>query len=131
MRPLKTRPCTRSDINFEGKADSTARFFKPAEISVADVERFYDKLLCIEEIFELAGNFNTAKAKQLFMSFEVCKDPEGTTTPKCKDLETFIKPWMRRKFLFTLDNEYEFQKSKIEDETIHKYSSLHWYVLSP
>ena len=24
MRPLKTRPCTRADINFEGKKDSSA-----------------------------------------------------------------------------------------------------------
>ena len=24
MRPLKTRPCTRADINFEGSKDSTA-----------------------------------------------------------------------------------------------------------
>jgi len=49
MRPLKTRPCTRADINFEGSKDSTALFYKPSEEYVADLERFFDKLVCIED----------------------------------------------------------------------------------
>ena len=101
MVPLKTRPCSREDINFDGKNEH-AKFQKPSDEYIVDINRFYHKLLCIDEEFDLEGNFNMAKAKQLMMVFEVCRDPPGTEKPKCQDYEKVIKPWMNRKFLFTL-----------------------------
>ena len=95
------------------------------------MERFYDKLICIEEDFNLSGDYHTAQAEQLVMTFEVCIDPKGTTRPKCKDYETFIKPWMRRKFMFTLENQTRFQKNNIEDEVVKRVSSIRYNVLSP
>ena len=64
------------------------------------------------------------------LSFEVCRDKPGTLAPVCKDYESEIKPWLQRKFLFTLQNKKIFQKDKIEDEKVKLSSHLHWHVLS-
>ena len=87
-----------------------AMFSRPSENSSSDIERLYQKLMCLDESFELKGNFNTASGKQLMLVFEVCRDPPGSTEHKCKDYETVIKPWLRRKFLFTLENRQVFKK---------------------
>ena len=57
------------------------------------------------------GDYNSAMGKQLVITFEVCRDPEGTPAAdkKCRD-EAFIMNWIRRKFLITLENQVEFNK---------------------
>ena len=104
--PLKLRPCTRSDINFDNDSESKAIFYPPADAYVTDIERFYKKLVCIDENFEVKGNFNQASGTTLMLAFEVCRDAKEIPVAqrKCKDYETQIKPWLRRKFLFTLEN---------------------------
>lgn len=62
FRELKLRPCERADINFNGIEDDDENymFYKPANEYRADAERFYSKLLCIDEDVSLMGNFNSA-----------------------------------------------------------------------
>lgn len=60
MTPLKLRPCTRSDINFENDSKSKAMFYPPSDSFVYDIERFAKKLLCLDESFSLKGNYNKA-----------------------------------------------------------------------
>ena len=103
MTPLKTRPCTYADIDWDG-TDENAQFYKPANGFSRDVNTYWNTLQCIDDPIALVGNFNTAVATQLLITFEVCRDPVGTPIPKCKDYETVIKPWMRQKYLFTLEN---------------------------
>ena len=134
MRPLKTRPCTSDDISFDAEADDEAAsryFFKPAEEYESDIKRFYGKLTCVDENFELQGNYNTAKAKQLVLTFEICRDAPDAEVKKCFDYDTVIEPWLRRKFLFTLENRKLFSKEQIESDKIKLYSALQWHVVSP
>ena len=49
----------------------------------------------------------------------------------CKDWETEIKPWMQRKFMFTLENRKVFQKTKVTDSKIEYESVLTWSPVSP
>ena len=80
FRELKLRPCSRNDINFDGDEsdNSSYKFYKPSQEYRADVERFYDKLMYIDEEIRLVGNFNSEKAKLLELSFEVCRDKVDT-----------------------------------------------------
>ena len=128
-KKLKTRPCTKDDINFDGDDDqSKYLFYKPARAIQSDVNAFYHKLLCIDEQFSLQGNYNTASARVLKLEFEVCKSSEQLV---CKDLETEIKPWMQRKFMFTLENRKVFQKTKVTSSKIEYESVITWRALSP
>lgn len=72
-----------------------------------------------------------AKARQLELVFEVCRDPDDATTKVCKDYETEIKPWMKRKFMFTLENRKQFFKSKVQDEKYKEESVMTWNIISP
>ena len=51
FRELKLRPCTRDDINLDGdeSENSSYMFYKPAQEYRSDVERFYEKLMCIDQ----------------------------------------------------------------------------------
>mmetsp|Transcript_25518 Transcript_25518/g.30029 ORF Transcript_25518/g.30029 Transcript_25518/m.30029 type:complete len:120 (+) Transcript_25518:52-411(+) len=88
--------------------------------------------MCIDEEFKLQGNFNSAAARLLMLTFEVCRESPDAPERKCQDYETVIKPWLSRKFLFTLENKKLFQKEVVDtDEKVSKFSQLTWNVLSP
>ena len=131
MRPLKTRPCQADDIDFDEDSSTNRYFFKPASEYASDVKKFYDKLQCLDENFDLQGNYNTAKAKQLVLTFEICRDATNSAQRTCHDYEEVIKPWLKRKFLFTLENRQLFDKEQIEQDKIDSYSALTWHVISP
>ena len=88
--------------------------------------------MCIDEEFYIQGNFNSAEAQQLVLAFEICRDPVDAVEKKCFDYESVIEPWMRRKFLFTLENRTLFQKDVVDrEEKFLRYSEIKWNVLSP
>ena len=123
---LKTRPCERNDINFEGKENiGKTTFFKPAPEFEYDAERFYDVLQCITDDPVLAGDYNSAKAIQLVITFTICRGRYY-----CKD-EATIKEWLARKFILTMENHIYFDKQNVEDNGLKKQSVLVWNVLSP
>ena len=66
------------------------------------------------------------------LTFEICRDPEDAVEKKCFDYETVIEPWIRRKYMFTLENRTLFQKDVVDrKEKFLRYSELKWNVLSP
>lgn len=65
FKELETEPCKRSDVNFNGDADSDAYlFYQPTEESFYDADRFFDKFVCLKnDDAELMGDYYTEKAK--------------------------------------------------------------------
>lgn len=116
FKRLETRKCTADDINFEGKGeDEDFLFFQPSEESEADANRFYNVLNClVNDDAELQGDYNSARATQLVIRFEICVDAPNTPIleRKCKDKDDIMN-WMNRKFLLTLENQVTFQKEEI------------------
>ena len=113
FQELESRPCTKDDINLDGKGDNdNFLFFQPSEEFTGDANRFYSQLNClVNDDAELQGDYNAAKATQLVIRFEICVDEPNTPIleRKCKDRDDIMK-WMNRKFLLTLENQVTFQK---------------------
>lgn len=134
FKKLETRPCTKEDINLNGEGDNdNFLFFAPSEEFNADANRFYSKLNClINDDAELQGDYNSARATQLVIRYEICVDEPSTPIieRKCKDYDD-IKQWLNRKFLLTMENQITFQKDEVEDKKLSKSSRLVWNVLSP
>ena len=129
LKKIETRPCIEADINFKGVTGSDAdsfMFFEPADEFQYDINRFYKVLNCMKEPFVLSGDYNTIAAKQLVIAFSICR---GETY--CRDEETEIKPWLRRKFVMALENQFSFNKEKVETEKLKKTSRLRWITLTP
>ena len=49
-----------------------APFFQPSEEYVRDLKRFKHNLNCFKNEVKIAGDYNTAYAKQLVIRFEKC-----------------------------------------------------------
>ena len=86
-KELKVEPCKSNNIDWDGTGGDEFLFFKPADEFRYDIERFYEKLMCIVDPYEIQGDYNSAMAKQLVISFEKCRG-EG-----CKD-EAIIDRWL-------------------------------------
>ena len=134
FKRLETRPCNKNDINLDNDENQDKYlFYSPSAEFAKDLNRFYPKLEClVNDDAELQGDYNSEKASQLVIRFEVCIDAPNTPVleRKCKDLDE-IHSWMNRKFILALENQVTFQKDKVEDEKISKSSKLVWNVLSP
>lgn len=59
---------------------------------------------CIDEPYEIYGDFNTRTAASLMIVFEKC-DPEQRS---CKDNEA-IEKWMQPMYILTVENEENYQ----------------------
>jgi hypothetical protein len=73
-----------------------------------------NKLHCMDESLELWGDFNTANAKLLFLSFDKC-DPTVRTT--CKN-ETEVKEWLKKKYLVIVYNKNTFVTDEFKERTL-------------
>ena len=131
FKKLETEPCKDSDINIDNVENQDKfKFFAPAPEFADDVKRFRNVLNCIKnDDHELMGDYNSAAAKQLVVTFEMCRRGK-TAGVNCKS-ESVIKDWMARKFLLTLENQIEFNKDLVEKDKLKKSSRLIYNVLSP
>lgn len=131
FKKLETEPCKDSDINIDNVENQDKfKFFAPAPEFANDVKRFKNVLNCIKnDDHELMGDYNSAAAKQLVITFEMCRRGK-TPGVNCKS-ESVIKDWMARKFLLTMENQIEFNKDLVEKDKLKKSSRLIFNVLSP
>jgi hypothetical protein len=60
--------------------------------------------VCIDEEVELYGDFNTANARLLFLSFEKC---DKTKRKTCKP-ESVVNDWLKSQYLVFVYNKYNF-----------------------
>ncbi len=60
--------------------------------------------MCIDEEVELYGDFNTANARLLFLSFEKCDNKKRKT---CKPDEV-VTEWLKKQYLVFAYNSFNF-----------------------
>jgi len=131
FKPLATRPCETSDIDFDNTGDPSFRFFAPVPEMANDAKAFHHVLNCITDEPVIMGDYNSAAAKQLVLRFALCDDSEEDEANKyCRPREEILN-WLNRKFLLVMENQKTFNKDLIEENKISKSSRLVWNVLSP
>ena len=79
FRKLETEPCQAKDINFENEENQDKyKFFVPVPEMQGNIKRFMNVLQCIKnDDAELMGDYNSAAAKQLVITFEMCRNKPG------------------------------------------------------
>ena len=85
------------------------------------------QMKCIDDDYEVHGDFNTYSARNLMIVFEICDSKERA----CKDDET-IKKALSFSYILLLENEelYHHHKEPESDEMIHRGTKASWYALS-
>lgn len=79
FRELKTRPCTASDLFVkEGEDQTSYGFYRSRADANLLSEKDAKNYKCIDEPYELFGNYNEASASNLIVTFELC-------TPELRD----------------------------------------------
>ena len=109
--PLKFHRCTPEELGVvEGKEDESS-FYPIHANSFGDVKYYAKKFFCFDDDIEIQGDYNSARARLLKMSFEVC----DKTVPEndCASDEE-IAGWLRRKFIVILQNQVRFQTSEYD-----------------
>ena len=82
---LKYRPCTDEDlITKDGQLQTEYGFFKVDERSSALGENITNRFKCIDEPYDIWGNYDSDRGKNLMIVYELC-DPEIRST--CKSQE--------------------------------------------
>ena len=61
-------------------------------------------MMCIDEPFDLQGSFDSVKAINLMVVFEMC---DASQQPSCKNLEE-TNDWIRQKYFVVLENQKRF-----------------------
>lgn len=51
--PLTMRSCSRDETDWEGTEDDNFNFYQPEESYLDDINKFYSKLMCLEDPYEL------------------------------------------------------------------------------
>ena len=77
FKKLKTRPCTLADFKGEAGASEDAPFF-PMHFKSKSFKSYVPKMKCVDEDFQVYGDFNTNIAQNFMVVFESC-DPEMRT----------------------------------------------------
>ena len=82
---------------------------------------------CIDQDYEVYGDFNTYSTSNLMIVLELCDSKERT----CKDDET-IKKALQYSYILVLENEelYQHHKEPKSDEMIDRGTKTSWYALS-
>ena len=121
MIDLKTRPCTLQDFGLE-KGNQT--FFTPVETKKEEFKNVINgnKLTCIDEDVVLYGDFNTAKARLLFLSFEKC---DRTKRKTCKS-DSVVQEWLKKQYLVLAYNSYNFIEDGFHERVFRKSANLDW-----
>lgn len=90
----------RSDFKIFADADDKDAIFHTMHKSSLSYAAYVDKMKCIDEQYDIFGDFNTNNAANLMVTFEKC-DP---TVRQCKSKEE-IDRWMKFKYIMSYQNE--------------------------
>ena len=80
---------------------------------------------CIDEDFELYGDFDTNIATNLMVVFDRC-DPKERTCASDEDIDE----WMKFKYMLLVENEENYMQSKPLGERMEQYARFSWNGLS-
>ena len=88
------------------------------------MQQFKESFMCILEPYDISGDYSSSAASHLTIQFEKCV---GQDT--CAE-ESEIREWLRRKFILTLRNEYNFYQGVYDMNKIANYSKIKWYPIA-
>ena len=127
FKELKTRPCTLEDFDVEEGEDKSSYGFYPLHEKTNSAIVSSTIMKCIDEPFEIKGEFNTNTAANLMIVFDKC-DPTKRT---CKS-EAEIIEFLEFKYIIYMDNEihYKHQNDHSLGEHIEKYSNFQFLSVS-
>ena len=77
---------------------------------------------------QMHGDFDSARAANLMISFEKC-DYEKTPS-QCESKE-YIENWIQGRYIVVLTNQYKFAEWKFDDDKVQEKGHMFWYTLSP
>ena len=119
---IPTHICSEEEL---GIVEGDSKFFPIHENSLRDTKMVSQKLQCLDKDFRLQGDYNSAYAKILKLTFEICDRSveENDCAP-----EEEIRDWLKRKFLVVLMNQERFQQT-IGEDMIKQESKLVWYPI--
>lgn len=73
FKELKQRPCTKADFEInDGEQRSSYGFYAMDESTENVVTESGYEVMCIDEPFEVIGDFNSGTAKNLMVTYELC-----------------------------------------------------------
>ena len=81
--------------------------------------------MCVDKPYTLSGDYNSQSVSHLNIQFERCNSEEN----ECMEDEE-ITEWLRRKFILTLSNEYNFYQGEYDDQKIKNYAKIKWYPIN-
>ena len=79
---------------------------------------------CVDEEYDLFGDYNSEEASEFQLYFEKCNNND-----KCKG-DAEITAFMRRKFIFTLHNTNLFQTDVYSPDKVTKTAKIVWYPIN-
>jgi hypothetical protein len=107
--------------------EGNQKFFYPLKEKTNELHNVIDsgKLQCIDEPIELYGDFNTASAKILFLTFVSCNKTQRKT---CKS-DREVKEWLKDKYLVMAYNKYTFISDEYKERSFKYQSALDWFPI--
>lgn len=125
FKKLKTRTCDRK-LDFGDGADNEGKsFFNPLHSKSTSYQGYIKKMKCVDEPFEIFGDYNTNVASNLMVTFVKC-DPQ---LRQCADDATIIE-WMKFKYLVIMENDENYLQTKPDGERIQKFAKVNFFALS-
>lgn len=123
---LKTRPCTLEEFSFQSDKVKRDTPFWQIHVKSDSYKDYIPSMKCIDEDYELYGEFETNVAHNLMVVFERC-DPEQRT---CAD-DAVIDEWMQFKYILTVENEENYLQTRPAGNRMEQYAKISWFGLSP
>ena len=129
---LKTKVCTREDLNY-GQGDSEeSKFFPISDNDKSSLSSYgAGKMQCLAEAEQLNmwGNYDSDKASNLMVVFEKCDVTKRAPGQKCKS-EPEIEAWMEGKYMIILENQAKFVQHQFWSRKVNFDSKIKWFPLS-
>ena len=90
-------------------------------------------LRCIEDQYDIKGDFNSNVASNLMVTFQICDpdNPENTGATKCKSKEK-IDEALTASYILLIENveRYKHQNSPTSGKMFKRETTISWYALS-
>lgn len=124
FRKLKTRQCNLEEFSFQSDKEERDTPFWTIHTNSESYKPYLPTLKCIDEDFELFGDFDTNVAQNLMIVFDKC-DPKVRS---CAD-DAVIDEWLKFKYILSVENEEIYLQSRPLGERYEKFAKISWSAL--
>lgn len=103
FKKLDTRLCSLDEFSFRSDKVKRDTPFYPVHQKSESLRDYLPKMKCVDEPYDLYGDFSTNIASNLMVVFELC-DPSEHDGDYCAEPEV-IAEWMEFKYMINVENE--------------------------